>query len=332
MSTGAHLEPAPEIMPPVPDSLEARASIALKALAAVNAAGVVLAQFPPPLPQSQLQALTFNAAAIALAVLEFAAARALDRSRPWAVGIVRPLMVVLMVAGAGATLVGVREGVLRLPFEVVFAIWVLLGSRDVTLAGHADRRGGLLIGTLVVLIASMLVSEPVFGWGGLLDVRQSDLQASITADCGSADASPPTTITVTYDWSWTQKSPLPSGLDIIVLGWNGTDGAGRQLYYFRTAPPTGTGVYSGRHDYPSLEMATQVAQGSAGTWMWGVELGEQGMQAGQIQLVMRRANDAPPQPGPLVITGTYVHLGLWHSSPVRVTCSWASPAAASVGS
>jgi hypothetical protein len=333
MSTGAtpNLGP-PEITPPLADSLEARASIALKALAAINIAGAVLAQFPPPLPQSQLEALTFNGAAIVLAALEFITARALDRSRPWAVGIVRPLMVLLMAAGAGATLVGAREGVVRLPFEVVFAIWVLLGARDVTLTGHSDRRGGLLIAPTALLVASMLVSEPVFGWGGLLDVHASALRASITADCGSPDASPPPAITVTYDWSWAQTSPLPSGLDIIVLGWNGMDAEGRQLYYFRTALPTGTGVYSGRHDYPSLDMATQVAQGSAGTWMWGVELGEQGMRPGEIKLEMRRANEASPHPGPLVITATYVHLGLWHSTPVRVTCSWAGPSAASVGS
>ncbi len=332
MSARTALDPTPEIIPPLPDSREARASIALKALAAINVAGAVLAQFPPPLPQSQLQALTFNAAAIGLAALEFVVARAIDHSRPWAIAVVRPLIVLLMAAGAGATLVGAQQGVLRLPFEVVFAIWVLLGARDVTLTGHADRRGGLLVVSTLLLVSSMLVSKPVFGWGGVLDVHASALRASITADCGSADASPPSTITVTYDWSWAQTSPLPSGLDIIVLGWNGTDAEGRQLYYFRTALPTGNGVYSGRHDYPSLDMATQVAQGSPGTWMWGVELGEQGMQPGQIQLLMRRANAAPPGPGQLVITATYVHLGLWHSTPVRVTCSWAGPAAASAGS
>jgi hypothetical protein len=328
MSTGAtpHLMPD-EIAAPLAGSLEARASIALKALAAINVAGAVLAQFPPPLPQSQLETLTFNAAALVLAALEYVVARSLDRSRRWAVGIVRPLMVVVIAAGVGATLVGAREGVLRLPFEVAFAIWVLLGARDVTLSGHMDRRGGVLVASTALLIASMLVSGPVFGWGGLLDVPSSALRASVSVDCGSADAGPPPSLTVTYDWSWTRTSPLPSGLDIIVLGWNGTDADGRQLYYLGADLPTASGIYSGRRGYPSLDMATQVAQASAGSWTWGVELGEQGMRPGEIKLEMRRANKAPPRPGPLVVTATYVHLGLWHSDPVTVSCSWTSPAA-----
>lgn len=320
----------PEIAPLHSGSLEARASLALKILAAINVAGVVLAQFPPPVPQSLLRAVTFNLAAAALAALEIAVARALDRRRPWAVATVRPLLVVLIGAGLGAMLVGAQTGVIRLPFEALLAAWVLLGARDATLAGRADPRGVSLVATAALLIVSMLVSQPLFGWGGLLDVRQSDLRASINADCGAADAGPPPALTVTYEWSWTRTSPLPSGLDIVVLGWNGTDGDGRQLYYYDTSPPAGPGIYSGRRADPSIDMAMQVAAGSPASWNWGVELGEQGMQPGRIELQMRRARAAPPTPGPLVLTASYVHLGLWHSDPVSVTCSWAGTGAASV--
>lgn len=328
MTTRASFDLGPaEVVPPRSGSLEARASIALKVLAIINVAGMVLALFPPPLPQSLLKTLTFNLAAGALAALELVVARALDRRRPWAVAIVRPLFVVLIATGVGAMLVGARAGVIRLPFETLFAIWVLLGARDVTLAGHADRRGVLLVACTVLLIVSMLASQPLFGWGGLLDTRQSDLRASLHADCGAPDAGPPPEITVTYDWSWARTSPLPSGLDMVVLGWDGTDADGHQLYYYDTTPPTGPGIYSGRRDYPSLDMASQIAEASAASWSWGVELGEQGMQPGRIELQMSRAREAPPNPGPLVLTASYVHLGEWHSDPVSVTCSWTSPTA-----
>jgi len=314
----------PETEPLDSGSLEARASIALKVLAVINVAGMVLALFPPPLPQSFLRELTFNVAAGALAALEIIVARALDRRRPWAVAIVRPLLVVLIAAGVGAMLVGAQAGVIRLPFEAVIAVWALLGPRDATLAGRTDRRGTLVVASTALLVVAMLARQPLFGWGGLLDARQSDLRTSINADCGAAEAGPPPTITVTYDWSWARTSPLPSGLDIVVLGWTGTDADGHQLYYYDTTPPTGAGIYSGRRDYPSIDMATQISKTSPASWSWGVELGEQGMQPGRIELQMRRAREAPPNPGPLVFTASYVHLGIWHSDPVSVTCSWAS--------
>jgi hypothetical protein len=311
-------------------SLEARASTALKILAAINVAGMVFALFPPPLPQSFLRELTFNVAAGALAALEIIVARALDRRRPWAVAIVRPLLVVLIAAGVGAMLVGAQAGVIRLPFEAAIAIWPLLGPRDTTLAGRTDRRGALVVSGALLLVVAMLARQPLFGWGGLLDARQSDLTTSMKADCGPADAGLPPAITVTYDWSWARRSPLPSGLDIVVLGWTGTDADGHQLYYYDTTPPTGPGIYSGRRAYPSIDMATQVSKASPASWSWGVELGEQGMQPGRIELQMRRAREAPPNPEPMVFTASYVHLGLWHSDPVSVTCSWTGPAA-SVG-
>jgi hypothetical protein len=328
MTTGASFDLGPpEIEPPDAGSLEARASIALKILAAINVAGMVLALFPTPLPQSLLKSLTFNLAAGALAVVEIVVARALDRRRPWAVALVRPLVVLLIATGVGAMLVGAQAGVIRVPFEAVFGIWVLLSPRDVALARHADRRGALLIVGTGLLIVAMLGRQPLFGWGGLLDASQSDLSASIHVDCGPADAGLPPAITVTYDWSWARTSPLPSGLDIAVLTWDGTDADGHQLYYYDTTPPTGPGIYSGRRAYPSLDMATQIAEAAPASWSWGVELGEQGMQPGRIELQMRRAGESPPGPGPLTFTATYVHLGIWHSDPVSVTCSWASPAA-----
>ncbi len=311
-----------DIEPPRFDSLEWRASVALKVLAFINVAGMVLALFPPPVPASILYGVTFNLAAGLLAVLEIVAARALDRRRPWAVAVVRPMLLVLIAEGIGAMLVGLDAGRIRVPFEALIAIWVLLAGADLTLTRRTDRRSLSLVGVASVVIVSMLAGEPVFGWGGLLDVRQSDLRGSIAADCGAPGAGLPPAITVTYDWSWARTSPLPNGLDIVVLGWSGSDAVGRTIYLFDKDPDPGHGIYSGRRGYPSLDMATLVGKETRASWSWGVELGEQGLQPGHIELQMRRVRDAPPGPTPLVITATYIHLGIWRSDPVSVTCSW----------
>ncbi|HEY5628425.1 MAG TPA: hypothetical protein VIR16_02850, partial [Candidatus Limnocylindrales bacterium] len=324
MTTRAPFDLGHEDTPPRSGSLEARASIVLKALAAINVAGIVMATLPQPLPQSLLEALAFNLAAAALAVLEIGLARALDHRRPWAVAAVRRVLVLLIAAGIGATLVGAQAGVTRLPFEAVFAVWALLGARDGSLARHGDRRGALTVAVGVLAVASMLGHQAVFGWGGLLDGHQSDLHASLSADCGPAAAGPPAAITVTYDWSWAPTSPLPSGLDMVVVGWN-RDADGRQLYYYDDAPLTDPGIYPGRRSYPSEDMASQIAESSAASWSWGVELGEEGMRPGRVELHLARATQVPTNPGPLVLTASYVHLGIWHSDAVAVTCSWSSP-------
>lgn len=312
----------PDIALPLPDSLETRASTALKVLALINVAGVVLALFPPALPASLLHALAFNLAALGLAALEIVEARALDRHRPWAVAAVRPLLVVLIAAGVGATLVGLDGGWIRVPFESVLAAWALLAGADATLIRHPDGRSGSLVLAVLLLTASMLFGRQVFGWGGLLDVRPSDLHASIDADCGPPGGGPPETITVSYDWSWARPGAFPNGLDIAVVGWSGDDADGRPLYIFDKDPEAGPGIHSGRRDYPSLDLATQVAKNFPASWNWGIELDEQGLQPGHLELQLRRARDAPPEPGPLAVTASYVHLGTWHSDPVTVTCSW----------
>jgi len=311
-----------ESEPPNPDSLEGRASIALKALAFINVAGAVIALFPPLLPISVLHTLTFNLAACGLAVLEIIEARALDRGRPWAVAIVRPILLLLIASGIGSVLVGLGEGRIRVPFEAAFGLWAILGAADMTLVRRADRRSRWLVAVAVPLIGTMLFGRPVFGWGGLLDVRAPDIHGSIDADCRNAGADLPESVTVTYSWRWTRTSPLPNGLDIIVIGWSGTDANGRPLYYFDHDPESGRGIHSGDRGYPSIDLATQVAKDSAASWAWGVELGEQGLQPGRIELQLRRGIDAPPKPSPLVFTASYVHLGIWRSEPVTVTCSW----------
>jgi hypothetical protein len=312
----AYLEPLQD------GSLEARASIALKILALINMAGVVLALFPPETPEATLQVLGFNLAACGLAAIELVTAQALNRRRPWAVAAVRPLLLLLIGMGIASLLHGLREGWIRLPYESVIAVWALLGAADTTLTRRATGRSLALTGAAGLLMVSMLLAEPVFGWGGVLDVRPSDLRASIDVDCGPPGADPPETVTVTYDWSWARPGLVSSGLDIVVLGWTMADDAGRPVYLFDKDPATGPGIYSGLRDYPSLDLAAQVEQDSPSSWDWGIDLGEQALQPGKVELVLRRVRDAPAGPDPLNLTATYVHLGTWRSDPVTVTCSW----------
>jgi hypothetical protein len=303
-------------------SLEERTSLVLKTLALINIFGLVLTQLPLSLPGSFLRAVAFNAGATTLAVLELVGARALDRRRPWAVAAARPLMIALFAKGIGAMLVGLSEGWIRLPFESILAIWALLAGADPTTIRRAGWRTWWLAIAVTVVVVTMVVSEPVLAWGGMIDVQRSDLRASVTADCANPGKGPPATLTVSYDWSWTRTIPLPNGLDIVVLGWSGNDAAGRPVYVFDNDPPPGGGIDPGHRGYPSLDMATKVANESPASLSWGVQLDRQGLRPGHLELDLRRARDAPPNPGPLVITATYIHLGLWRSAPATLTCTW----------
>jgi hypothetical protein len=178
------------------------------------------------------------------------------------------------------------------------------------------------------MLAILVFSHQVFGWGGLLDVQQSNLAASLTVTCGPAGGNPgtlagdpPERLHLTYDWSWTKGSPIPSGFDVVVIGWTGDDAQGRPLYLLGPTLPTGTGVYDGRRAYPSLEMGNAMAAASRGSWQWGIELDEQGLRPGRIEVDLDRPREPAPGSEPLRILVSYVHLGLWHSE-VAATCEW----------
>jgi len=69
-------------------------------------------------------------------------------------------------------------------------------------------------------------------------------------------------------------------------------------------------------------MADQVARESQGSFRWALPLNEQRFASGHIELVLRRAQAAPPDPAPLTVTASYVHLGLWRHAAATITCSW----------
>lgn len=312
---------------PSEGSREARGSLALKALAALNMAGVVLALFSPKTPVATLIVLLFNVGAAFLALVYFAVAIGLDRNRSWAIAALRPLLILVAAVGCCTLVAGFAGGRIRIPFDVAIALWALLAPTDVKPFPKLSPRSVGLVAATVPLFSLMLFAEPLGGWGGALDVHQPDLQASLQVDCpapgsGSAGSSLPATIALRYDWSWGSATMLPSGTDIVVLGWSGADAGGHPLYVVKDIPAAGGGVYAGLTGYPSTEMADVIARESGGSFRWAIPLDEQQLAPGRIDLTLRLARDAPQGPQPLVVTATYIHDGIWRADAPKITCSW----------
>jgi hypothetical protein len=310
-----------EIAPPRAGSLEARASLALKILAGINVAGVLLAMFAPLRPVSTLLTVTFSAAAVALAVLYVAEARALDRREPWAVAAVRPLLILLGASAVSAVVIALNGGTVRVPFDGLLAVWAWLGAPDRTLLAGRIRRAAALVGGGGALLAAMVLAKPIFGWGGVFDVHQPDFQGSMHVECGAPAAGMPPTITVAYDWSWRSTSLFPNATDMVVIGWSGADEQGRPLYVIDDIPESAAGIDSGGFGYPSTAMADQVGEESRGSFRWGIELDKRGFEPGSIRLSLMRPRADPPGPNSVTLAASYVHLGLWHDT-TRLTCSW----------
>lgn len=312
----------PDLLKPPPGSFEARASLVFKFLAFLDFGGVVLALFPPTDPVSIFQSSAFSLMSLALGVMYVAESRGLDRRRPWAIAALRPLLILAGAAGVGTVVVGASEGYLRLPFEAVAVGWAWLGPRAITPVPRLGTRSGPLAAAAGALLALLLAAEPLFGWGGAFDVHAQDLAPVLTVDCGAPGAGPPPAVRVTYDWSWRSTSPMPNGVDIVVLGWFGADASGRPLYVLDKLIASGTGVFPGLGGYPSLAMADKIGAETRGTFRWGIKLTEQGYRPGQIVAEFRRAVASPASPEPLEVRASYVHLGIWRQDAAKVTCTW----------
>ncbi|MEO8273599.1 MAG: hypothetical protein ABI620_06010 [Chloroflexota bacterium] len=314
-----------ELPGPESGTLEARASIAFKILALLGYGGVVLAMFPGSTPVATLLTAAFNIAAFLLASVLLIVALGLDRRRPWAVAAVRPLLILLIIAGLVTIAIAWSELRIRVPVDVVLAGWALLGPADEKPIARQEPKSAATAVGVALLLGSMLASPQLFSWGGVFDVHEPDLHATLAADCGTAGAGLlPDRVTLRYEWSWTASSVMPSGTDIVVLGWTAADSAGRPLYVIDQIPPSTAGVYSGLNGYPSTQMADSIARESQGAFRWAMPLAEQQFASGRIELHLRRSEAAAveAQPQPLTVTATYVHLGLWRQSPATVTCSW----------
>jgi hypothetical protein len=167
----------------------------------------------------------------------------------------------------------------------------------------------------------MAFGDRVFGWGGALDVRDSDLQASIVVDCGPGAAGLPESLTVGYEWSWTRTSPLPNEVDMIVIGWTGNDAEGRPLYTVDDLPDPPAGIDRALTGELARDMAEQARTRSDANFQWAIDLDERGLVPGRVEMVLGRARDVA---GPASVTfrATYIHLGIWEREAEPVTCAW----------
>jgi hypothetical protein len=311
-----------EVEGPRPGSLESRASLALKVLAGLNAAGIVLATIPASIPASALQAFAFNVASGLLAVLYVFVARALDRRQHWAVWAIRPLLVLLMVWGAYTFVTALAAGAIRIPFTTLAASWALLGSAERRPLSKFSGRGGAVLVASIALIALVLAGQPLFGWGGFFDVHERDLTASLTVDCGTPGAAPPERIVIAHEWSWSGSTLLANEDDVVIIGWNGDDVDGNPLYVLGDTPDAGEGIHLGSSSGVSATMAQAAAAHWRGSLRWAIDLSARGIRPGRTELVLMRAAEQSPEAQHLVVGASYIHVGVWQKDAATVTCSW----------
>lgn len=307
---------------PRPGSLEWRASLALKVLAGVNAAGIILAMFPGTIPSSELQAVAFHVASGALAVLYVVVALALDRRQRWAVSAIRPLLLLLLVWGAYTFVTALAAGAFGIPFTTLAASWALFGPADRRPLPRLSGRGAAVLVASAALIAMVLTGPPVFGWGGFFDVHERDLSASLVVDCGTPGAALPERIAITYEWSWPGSTLLANEDDVVVIGWNGDDAGAHPLYVLGDAPEAGDGISLGTPGGVSATMTNEAQGHWRGSLHWVIDLSVRGIRAGRVELVLRRAVEQPPEPQPLTVGASYIHVGVWQNDASAVTCSW----------
>lgn len=311
-----------EVEGPRPGSLESRASLALKILAGVNAAGIILAMIPGTIPSSELQAVAFHVASGALAVLYVVVAWALDRRQHWAVSAIRPLLLLLLVWGAYTFVTALAVGAFRIPFTTFAASWALFGPADRRPLPRLSGRGGAVLVASAALIAMVLAGPPVFGWGGFFDVHERDLSASLVVDCGTPGAGLPERIAIAYNWAWSGSTLLANEDDVVVIGWNGDDAGAHPLYVLGDTPEAGDGIYLGTPGGVSATMADEAAGHWRGSLHWVIDLSVRGIRAGRVELVLMRAPEQPPEPEPLTVGASYIHLGVWRNDASVATCSW----------
>lgn len=302
-------------------SLEARASLVFKLMGAIGFAGIVLSLVPDSFPNSALQTVAFNLSTAVVSALYLIEARGLDRGRTWAFAAARPMLVVLGAWGAYATVAGFAGGVVRLPFELAMVIWAFLGARGPIPTPPLEPRSVAITGAAIPMVSVMALGYLVFGWGGLLDVKEPDLVASLRVDCGAPGAGPPAEIPIEYDWSWSKSAPLPNEVDTLFIGWTGNDAQGRPLYIYGNEPGTDPTIRGGQRGVLGVDLLNE-ARGEQPGFQWAVDLYRRGYEPGRVAVNLRRTNAEATGPVSVTIRASYVHLNQWRGDATPVTCTW----------
>ncbi len=303
-------------------SLERRASLVFKLLAAFVASILIATggtTSGTDFPLLRWATIGYALAIIAVNLIE---AIGLDRGARWAVAAMRPILWVQLVAGIIGTIDRLTHGTVPIPFDLVLLVWALRGTPAVRPTPSVNVRAGALSVTCAIVALSGAWLGPIFGAGGLLDVRVGDLRPEITVQCGPAGSGSPETVAVTYRWSWARSGPPTGGSDVVVIAWDGEDETGSQLYILGDTPATADGIRAGSVTGVAATGADLFAQGHGGSWEWGIDLGLQRYVPGEITVVLRRAAGHPGTGTQLTVEGLYAHGGAWRSLPSLTSCEW----------
>jgi hypothetical protein len=298
-----------------------RASLALKVLAVIYVLGIIFAGLPGSSPTSLLLTVAFNVFALGLAVIFLVVALALDRGRPWAFSIIRPLLALLVVWAAYTFISLLLEGRFRIPTTMLVAGLALFMPADDWPPMRLSARGGGVLVVVAALLGLQTASPALFGWGGYFDVHVNDLRPRLVVDCGTGDE-PPERISVAYEWSWSADALLPNDEDQVVIGWNGNGVDGRPLYVAIDLPQQSDGFYLGVSSGASGPMASQVAAAWRGNFMIRLDLHKLEIRPGRIETVLTRTAAQPAPDQHLTLGATYIHSGVWQNATPPVTCSW----------
>jgi hypothetical protein len=88
------------------------------------------------------------------------------------------------------------------------------------------------------------------------------------------------------------------------------------------APEAGDGISLGTFSGVSATMLHEAEADWRGSLHWVIDLSVRGIRSGQVKLVLMRAREQPPEPEPLIVGGSYLHVGVWRHDTSAVTCSW----------
>jgi hypothetical protein len=308
-------------IPVEPPTSVKRASLALKALAVIYVVGTVFAGLPGSTPTSLLETVAFNVFALGLAVIFMLFALALDRARPWALAVVRPLLALLVVGAAYTFVALLLAGKVRIPTTLIVAGIALFLPADGWPPIRLSLRGGGLLLMVAALLGLQTATPALFGWGGYFDVHANDLHPQLAVDCGTGDE-PPDRLTVAYEWSWSSTTLLPNDEDQIVIGWNGDGVDGRPMYVVGDLPEQADGVYLGVSSGASGPMASEAKNPWRGNFMIRLDLHKLEIRPGRIEFVLERTAALPAQNQGLTLGASYIHSGVWRSDVPEVTCSW----------
>jgi hypothetical protein len=297
-----------------------RASLALKVLAGLYAAGIVFASLPGSAPASLLDIVAFNVANGGFALLFVVVALSLDRGKGWAAGIIRPLLALLVVWGAYTLLTQVAAGLFRIPTTMIIAGVALFMPADGWPATRLTVRGAIVLVLVAALCVHQTVSRALWGWGGYFDVTATDLHASVAVECGSGE--PPDRLRISYEWSWSDSVPLPNDEDQIVVGWEGDGVEGRPLYGPIDLPAETDAIQLGVSNGPSGRMAKAIKDTWRGGFMVRLDMHQLEFGKGRIEAELVRTAAQPVPDQTVVFGASYVHAGVWRSDLPTVTCSW----------